>query len=260
MVTTTRKRGRPTKYTEKIGAQAVAALIESGSIHGAAIEVGVAEQTLRDWLVRGIDEPDSTYGELVRALEAAEGALAPDLAQRPSTAAELNDWFEATVGIRLPSVAVCPGHVAPLEVVWALFNNDVEEVIVLASRSGGKTLLLALLHLANAYWKPGYTTTHFGSVENQAKRAYKHLQEFLEAPAMRGQIADSRMKSTNWRNGSHLEILPGTKKQTQGPHTYLVSWDELESGERQPYENARGIPINDEDGHPWQFITTSTRQ
>lgn len=98
------------------------------------------------------------------------------------------------------------------------------------------------------------------SVENQAKRAYEHCTRFLETDVLRGQAPEPRIKRTIWRNGSELEILPGTEKQTQGPHTYLVSWDELESGERQPYENVRGIPINTPDGQPGQFVTKSTRQ
>lgn len=156
--------------------------------------------------------------------------------------------------------AVCPDHDAPIQFVWDLFAHEVEEAIVLASRDAGKTLALAMLHAANHYWKPGYATTHFGSVENQTKRAYKHFHAMLERPMMRPLVDVPGKKSTSFRSGGDIEILPGTEAQTQGPHGNIVSWDELESGERTPYENARGIPSQDAEGHPGQFVTTSTRR
>ncbi len=252
--------GRTSKLTSEVEDLLVVRLAAGDPIESVATEASVTEQSVRNWLAWGKDSPDSIYGPLVRRIAEARRKLLRRPGKRPKTKAALNKWLGATFDITLPAKAVCPGHVAPLDIAWDIFDNRVEEALVLASRSGGKTLLLALIHAANGYWKPGHTTTHFGSVENQAKRAYQHFQRFIGVEGMTGQIADTRIKKTEWRNGSQVEILPGTEKQTQGPHTNLVTWDELESGERQPYENARGIPINDEDGHSGQFITTSTRQ
>lgn len=238
----------------------VSALIETSSIQLAAQRVGVNQQTVRNWLEWGIERPSSVYGDFVRALDAASGRLEDDRGARPQTPHELNLWFERTLGYRLGETSVCPGHCAPIDWVWDLFAFLVDEALVLASRSGGKTLALALLHVANGYWKERHSTTHFGSVDNQAKRAYRYFRQFTGAAEIKPWAPNPGTRRTEWVNGSAIEILPGTENQTQGPHTQLVSWDELESGERQPYENARGIPEEDDEGHVGQFVTTSTRQ
>ncbi|MDP3911107.1 MAG: hypothetical protein Q8Q14_12020 [Gemmatimonadales bacterium] len=252
--------GRPSKLTAE-RQQLLAGLLGAGvSSAEAAKAAGISSASLRNWLTWGEDEPDGLYGGFVLAVREAEQEQQPNPEQRPATKDELNDWFASHLGVRLPATAVCPGHDAPLDVAWDLFTNAVDEALILGSRSGGKTLFLAMLHAANGYWKPGHSTTHYGSVERQAKRAYKHFQGFLRRPEIRGQIRETGATTTSWRNGSEVEILPGTVVQTQGPHSWVVSWDELESGARQPYENARGIPIEDDAGNPGQFITTSTRQ
>lgn len=257
---TTRGPGRVSKLTPTLRDALIDALLNTGNIDEAARIVGLSQMTVRNWLQWGSERSSGVYGDFVAALDRAEAARMADRPPRPKTPKELNDWFESALGVRLPAKSVCEGHDAPLDFVWDVFDNQVEEAIVLASRSAGKTLMLAMLHVANGYWKPGYTTTHFGSVENQAKRAYRYFREFVERENMRGEVPDTGQKRTHWRNGSEIEILPGTEKQAQGPHTHLVTWDELESGERQPYENARGIPITDDEGNPGQFVTTSTRQ
>lgn len=257
--------GRPSKLTLE-RQLAIAELLGKGETPAAAAKaVGVSSESLRNWLKWGAEEPEGIYGELVRMVREAEEAHRADPEQRPRTKEELNDWFEEVLGVRLPATAVCPGHDAPLDVAWDLFDHRVDEAIILGSRSGGKTLFLAMLHTANGHWKTygdagGHSTTHYGSVERQSKRAYSHLQGFTRRKALKGHIRETGATRTVWRNGSEVEILPGTEVQTQGPHSYVVSWDELESGARQPYENARGIPIEDPAGHPGQFITTSTRQ
>lgn len=252
--------GRVSKLTPALLSALVSVLTTSGSIPVAAASVGLTPQTVRNWLEWGLERPSSVYGDLARALDAAAGRLSNDRGPRPATAHELNDWFDRVLGVRLGEVAVCPGHSAPIDFVFDLFAHRVDEALVLASRTAGKTLGLALLHVANGYWKAGHTTTHFGSVENQARRAYAHFKRLLESAEVKPWAPDPGTRHTDWLNGSSIEILPGTENQTQGPHTHLVSWDELESGERQPYENARGIPEADPEGHVGQFVTTSTRQ
>ena len=251
--------GAPSKLPE-VAEELIALLAAGEGVETAALRVGVTRASVENWLRWGEERPGSEFAEFVHRLQAAEKRAQPKLGARPRTKTALNAWLLATFGVRLPSRAVCDGHDAPLDVFWALFNNDIDEALVLGGRGGGKTELLALLHAANGYWKPGHTTTHFGSVENQAKRAYAHFERFCSSPVLKAVVPEVGKKRTTWKNGSEIEILPGTEKQTQGAHTFLVSWDELESGERQPYENARGIPMVDPQGNPGQFVTTSTRQ
>lgn len=251
--------GAPSKLP-LVEAELVALLAAGEGIEKSALRVGVTRAAVENWLRWGEQRPGSVYETFVVKLRSAEKRAQPKVGARPRTKTALNAWLLATFGVRLPSRAVCDGHDAPLDLFWALFNNEVDEALVLGGRGGGKTELLALLHAANGYWKPGHTTTHFGSVENQAKRAYAHFERFCSAPVIKALVPEVGKKRTTWKNGSEIEILPGTEKQSQGPHTHLVSWDELESGERQPYQNARGIPMSDGAGNVGQFVTTSTRQ
>lgn len=260
-----RSAGRPSKLTPERLASIAARLGAGDTPAEAAKAVGVSAATLLNWMRWGDEQPGTIYAQLIEAVRAESRQRAVDTTKRPQTKEELNDWFADFLGMRLPATAVCPGHDAPLDVAWDIFANRVDEAIVLGSRGGGKTQLLAMVHVANAYWKvyadgSGHVTTHYGSVERQARRAYAHYKGFVARPKVKPHVKETSATKSTWKDGSEVEILPGTEIQTQGPHSYVVSWDELESGLRQPYENARGIPMEDPDGNSGQFITTSTRQ
>ncbi len=124
-------------------------------------------------------------------------------------------------------------------------------------------MAIAALQVANARFKPGHETSHIGAIQPQAKRAYRYYRNWLRHPELAGLAPDPHIESTEWRNGSWIEILPGTEAQTQGGHPMLVAFDEVESGKRQPWENAQAMPKEwtDEFGgrHVGQFVATSTR-
>lgn len=182
----------------------------------------------------------------------------------PKTAEALNEWIEAHTGHRIPGKAVCPDHDAPLDFVWGFFSHEMTEALVLANRAGGKTFDIAALHLANARFKPGFETSHIGAIQIQAKRCYAYYTAGLRHPDLRAQAPDPHIGETVWLNGSRIEILPGTEAQTQGGHPHLATFDELEQGKRQPYENAKSMPVErvDVQGNRTggQFLATSTRQ
>lgn len=175
----------------------------------------------------------------------------------------LAHWFERVVGLRIPARAVCPEHQAPMDVVYDLFSQEEDAVLIMANRSGGKTIDIAALHLANGAFKPGHETSHIGAIQPQAKRAYRYYRQGLKHEELRYLAPDPHIESTEWSNGSWIEILPGTEAQTQGGHPMLVAFDEVESGKRQPWENAQAMPKEWEDEwgrrHIGQFVATSTR-
>ena len=180
------------------------------------------------------------------------------------TNAQLHAWITDVTGHAIPAVAVCPGHDAPFEFISNLFFERETDALVLANRAGGKTEDIAALHLSNARWKPGFETSHIGAIDIQAKRCYAYYLKGLRDDALRDLAPDPHIRDTQWTNGSRIEILPGTEAQTQGGHPGLAAFDELEQGKRQPYENAKSMPVEwlDQQGnrHPGQFVATSTRQ
>ena len=177
----------------------------------------------------------------------------------PTTDAELNDWLREITGHRIPAKSVCADHQAPFQFVADLYYNRVSEALVLANRAGGKTEDTAHLHIANAYWKEAFETSHIGAIDQQAKRGYTYYQKAIRHPDIREKVPDSHIRETVWTNDSKIEILPGTEAQTQGGHPHLTCFDELEQGKYQPYENAKSMPVpyGDKLG---QFVATSTRQ
>ena len=182
---------------------------------------------------------------------------------RPSTDDELLAWLQQITGHRIPARSVCPDHDAPAAFVCDFFFHRATEALVLANRAGGKTEDTSDLHLANGYWKRGHETSHIGAIDIQAKRCYAYYLHGLRHPLLAGQAPDPHIRDTEWTNGSRIEILPGTDAQTQGGHPFLVTFDELEQGKRQPYENAKSMPVEWQDGGEkrlGQFLATSTRQ
>lgn len=181
---------------------------------------------------------------------------------RPQTPEALHAWLLEVTGNYIPATSVCPDHCAPFDFVRDFFFHDETDALVLANRGGGKTSNLAALHLANGRWKPPFETSHIGAIDIQAHRCYAYYRQGLRYPSLASLAPDPHIRSTEWTNGSWIEILPGTERQTQGGHPHLVAYDELESGKYQPYENAKGMPaewVVDGIEKLGQFLAASTR-
>ena len=183
---------------------------------------------------------------------------------RPRSDDELHDWIVENLGKHIPRAAVCDDHAAPFDFMADVFLGRVTDALILGNRAGGKTEDLAILHVANARWKPGHETSHFGAIKIQAKRCYTYYRRAIMRPTLSRFVPNPRVESSVWTNGSTIEILPGTEIQTQGGHPDLTAFDELEQAKRQPYENAKAMSeeyVDPETGERQvgQFLAASTR-
>ncbi len=183
-----------------------------------------------------------------------------DASAAPTTDEELADWVEKITGHHIPARAVCDDHQAPFQFVADMFFHRISDAIVLANRAGGKTESTAALHLANARFKPGFETSHIGAIQIQASRCYRYYRAGLRHAELRARAPDPHIRETSWSNGAWIEILPGTESQTQGSHPHLVSFDELDQGRRQSWENSKSMPVPYRLQKAGQYIATSTRQ
>ena len=172
-------------------------------------------------------------------------------------------WIEAVSGKRIPYKVVCEDHQSPGQLICDLFFHRVSDAIGIGARSTGKTAGISTLHAANSYHKPGFLTTHYGATETQAHRAYSEYKAMIESDIFSNELEEVHVKESTWRNGSKLEILPGTERQTQGAHSHICTYDELESSQIIPYENAKSVPMEyktpDSPRKPGQFVAISTR-
>jgi hypothetical protein len=142
----------------------------------------------------------------------------------------------------------------------------------MASREGGKTMGVSILHVTNAETKPGIEACTFGAILPQAKRAYKHVKSFIyERDPETGQKSvrkdiegDPTKMETNWKNGSQLELLVGSKSGVNSPHPHVVHADEVDLMEAEVWEESRNMSSSGSgvDGRrlPALDIATSTRK
>lgn len=179
---------------------------------------------------------------------------------------ELHAWIKTNLGVDIPRTKVCEGHNAPFDFLADLFFERVGSAVLVANRGGSKTFMVAILHLLNSKFKAGCESGTIGAIENQAKRAYAHFLKFTrddEGNVIKD-IAQLKITETYFRNGSKLEILPGTKNSVNGPHWQKVHFDEVELADPEVYQESRNISTAKQliDGR-WikaQDIITSTRK
>jgi hypothetical protein len=183
----------------------------------------------------------------------------------PKSEAELVELIKRLFGYRLPTVACCPGHVAPSTAVWRLFEGEVRSALVIASRGGGKTLLIALMHYLLGRFHPGHETMSLGAIQLQAERAYRLFQNLLTresgtSPEKHPLIAKLTRKETQFVNGSNVAIAGGTLANVNGPHPNCLLFDELEVLEDgRVFDESRAM-TQGSPGHRALDIITSTRK
>lgn len=128
------------------------------------------------------------------------------------------------------------------------------------------TFLVALLHWLNSRYKPGCESATFGATEAQSLRAYAHLKNWIydKEGNKRPEVAMSIMRETTWRNGSRVEVLPGTPAAVNGPHPQKAHADEVELMDQATWSESRNMTVSKrtDDGRliKPQDIATSTRK
>lgn len=196
--------------------------------------------------------------EMARQMAAMESKLK---LHGPQDDDQLHTWIKETVGIDIPRVSVCPDHDAPFKFFSDMYFNRCDTAaILMANRGGSKTFLVALLHLVNSKFKPRCESATIGAIEAQARRAYAHLLKFMDiVPELKEDLASSIMSETRWKNGSRVEVLPGTIAAVNGPHPQIVHFDEVELADEDAFYESRNMSLSGH-GIPAQDIITSTRK
>lgn len=197
---------------------------------------------------------------MAKQLEDLERRLSLD---GPQTDDELHAWITRNIGINMPRTAVCEGHVAPFQFIADLFFQRTVSVVAMANRGGSKTFGVAVLHLLNMLYRPGIECATVGAIEQQARRAYMHFQKLIDQCA-KDAVATSLMSETRFKNGSRLEILPGTVNAVNGPHPQIVHFDEVELMDPEVYQEGQNMPagkkINDKQFNAISVITSTRKR
>lgn len=159
----------------------------------------------------------------------------------PQTDEELHAWINLNLGIDIPRVKVCTDHEAPFTFLADLYFERSGSSIAMANRGGSKTFMVAILHLLNCKYKPGIESATVGAIQAQADRAYAHFLKLVEKGDATEDVKSSMISKTIFRNGSKLEILPGTKNAVNGPHPQVVHVDEVELMDPEVYQESRNM-------------------
>lgn len=170
----------------------------------------------------------------------------------PQTDDELWDWLKTELGLEIPRVAVCEGHIAPFEFLADLYFERIDAALGVANRGGAKTMLVAVLHWLNSKFKPGTESCTFGATEAQSLRCYAHLKGWIYDAngEKRPDIVSSLMRETVWRNTSKVEVLPGTPAAVNGPHPQKAHADEIELMDGGTWSESRNMTVS-------KYISTS---
>ncbi len=165
--------------------------------------------------------------KLLRQAKALEKQLSID---GPQDDDQLHHWVLTNVGVDIPRVSVCEDHDPPFKFLADLYFERVGSAVLVANRGGSKTFMVAILHLLNSLYLPGVESVTIGAIEQQAKRAYAHFQKIARQKngELIPEIREMKVQETIFKNGSKLEILPGTRNSVNGPHPQRVHFDEVE--------------------------------
>ena len=176
--------------------------------------------------------------ELPDLLEVAES----NLRRRCATKHDLRVAWGRRFGIWLPRVAVCPGHIAPLDAVWQAYSGQDRSVIWLANRGGGKTLNLGYREAMECDLL-GIEVGHVSATLAQADRMQGYASHYVaQRPhALAGPRGEVKQK-IRFGSGGKLEILAGTMSGVNGPHPIKASLDEIDLMPAPVIQQAHSMP------------------
>lgn len=164
----------------------------------------------------------------------------------PETDEELWEFVDLVWGVRIPRVAVCPGHVAPFTAFADAYFCRAQVDIWKASRGfGGKSHLLALLAVTEALTLAADVNVLGGSAA-QSLNVHEHTGKFWTAPLAPTHmlLGDPTKYDTNLVNGAHIRALMASQRSVRGPHPQRLRLDEIDEMELAILEAAQGQPMD----------------
>jgi hypothetical protein len=145
------------------------------------------------------------------------------------TAEELHKWLQIFLGIDVPMTSICASHDAPMEYLWRAYREPAEDLVVWASRGGGKTRLAAALTLLDLLHKPGVQVRILGGSLDQSHRMWDHLKQDIDRAIP--QLVDARCsdrRHIQLTNGSRVGVLAQSQRAVRGLRVQKLRCDEVE--------------------------------
>lgn len=138
------------------------------------------------------------------------------------------EWIYFTFGLAIPRKRICADHDAPFDFVADYIFGDIYFAIVLANRSGGKTMNFGVLDTIMSWLKPNTEVATVGAIQSQAQKCYSYFLEFSAKFPFSQHIVSPTMNKTTMDNNSSVQVLTGTMSGVNSPHPQLVFLDEID--------------------------------
>lgn len=146
------------------------------------------------------------------------------------TDAQLKALCKYGLGINVIDQTNVPKHNAPFEALADAFFQRVTDQFWWASRGSGKSFMLGVLSWLFGNYLPGCDTRILGASAEQSGRVYNSTDRLWQKSGIKSAMVHGEplMESTQWLNGSSLEILTASMKSVRGPHGQKLLCDECE--------------------------------
>lgn len=157
--------------------------------------------------------------------------------------AELDMFVTQVLGIKIPKVAVIPGHVSP----WAAFVRAffaADPLLIWWGSRGfaGKSFLLAALAIALAVGL-GIDVSILGGSYQQSLHVRKYIGRFIRRPDICDRVQSSSQSEVIFIGGATITALAASQTAVRGPHPVRLLLDECDEMEWEILQAALGQPM-----------------
>lgn len=154
---------------------------------------------------------------------------------RPRTKREFAAMLYNLFKVVLPPVAVCKGHLAPLDVIWGIYSQQYPTAVVVAARKSGKTMSIAALQVMFSLTYNFLKSCDVAATKQQSQMCYEYSRNLLFKPQgalahkVRDYILDEGTKSElTLATGSQIFITTGSLQGVNAIHPNKLFMDEVE--------------------------------
>ena len=169
------------------------------------------------------------------------------------------EWIVEFVGIKIPRKAICDDHCAPFDFVADYIFGEIKDAIVLANRSGGKTMDFGMLDAIMAFASDETEIATVGAIQFQAQKAYDYFKGFSQKFPFDSNIERFTMKETKCHNDSSVQVLTGPMSGVNSPHPQILFLDEIDLMQWNVLQQALSMPQSKR-GVEARTVLTSTRK
>jgi hypothetical protein len=172
----------------------------------------------------------------------------------------LHVFIKAVFGTHVPNVVIVPGHDSPFDFVADFMFDVFTSALVLANRSGGKTMDFAILDALSVFLHDDIEVDTVAAIEPQAKRCYGYFQDYMtKIPAFAWYVVSMTMGQTLTKTGCKMQVLTGTVSGVNSPHGQFVFIDEIDLMDWPILQQAFSMAQGKRD-IPSKTVLTSTRK